>query len=1006
MTRKLTAILLSVFLLFSLAANVFADGETEETDAGYAVTFTADGGCTITAYKTQTVDDTGEVVLSVAAGGSGTDVSRSSTTGEPDSTGDGQVNFVVTLADGYTLDAVTATEGTYKNIKQVSADEESGVYVYRVTKITGETTVAVTTTEAESDNSDPVFTFTDSGVTHSGSSVGWTIDGTTLTITAAGEYTVTGSCSEGSIVVAKGVTDVTLHLTDLTLESAETAPLVLKKSAAVTLDISGAVTLIDSEDPDNETSADTTVADAFEGAAIKVKSGASLTITGDGILTVDGASCKNGVKGAAEATVKVAMDGTLCIKAANNGLAADGQVIIESGTLDIEAGNEGVKSEPDETDTASAGMITVSGGSITIDAAGDGMQAANGVTITGGTLSIAADCDGIQSNADLTISDGTFEITTLTGCKDSSFDSDTMSAKGLKASASDDDTEDATNTITITGGTFTLNTADDAIHSDGYVVITGGTFDIYTGDDGVHADTSLTLGSESGLDRDPDITVHYSYEGLEAGNVYIYGGKYYVCATDDGVNAAGGSSNGSDPGAGGGNHFNPGGGPGGPGQQSGSSSSSDYSLNIYGGNVYINADGDGLDSNGNLNITGGIVEVWGQTSGGDNDALDCDGTLNIGSDAIVFAAGSTSGADYRSISSKAKTVSVSKNSTVTVKSGSTTVYQTAAPKAVGYVYYSGASSYTVTTGSSSASCAYSNAWSHTWNSGVITTAATTEATGVITYTCTVCGETETQTIPALTAEEEEAETDAGYAVTFTADAGCTITVYKTQTVDDTGETVLTVAAGGSGTDVSRSSTNGEPDSTGDGQVNFVVTLADGYSLDAVTATEGTYKNIKQVSADEDSGIYVYRVTKITGETTVAVTTTEAESAASGDLNGDGTVNMKDVLQLRQYLAGGYGAEATDETADVNGDGSVNMRDLLMLRQYLAGGYVFTLCLAEQAGTPHHPSGGAAFLCRLKGQIAEKILKKLFTVFKGRFISAPYHKVIRRGDPRRQNKKEE
>ncbi len=807
-----------------------------------------------------------------------------------------------------------------------------------------ETAFADGTTETVS-----TLTFSDSGITSSNSTAtGYTINGTTLTISAAGEYIVTGSCSEGNIVVKKGTTGVKLTLRDLTISCSTTAPLACNKTTGVTLNVSGTVTLTDNEDPTNETSGDETVADAFEGAAIKVKSGATLTITGDGTLNALGASCKNGIKGAAESAITVNMDGALNITAANNGLAADGSVTVKSGTLNISAGNEGIKSEPDETDTASAGTVTIYGGSITIDAVGDGIQGANGVTITGGTFEIDADCDGIQSNADLKISDGTFRITTLTGYSDKTFNSSTMSCKGLKASASDDDTENATNTITITGGAFALNTADDAIHSDGYIVITGGTFDIYAGDDGVHADTSLTLGSESGLDRDPCITVNYSYEGLEAGNIYIYGGKYSIRATDDGVNAAGGSSNGSDPGAGGGNHFNPGGGPGGPGGApggaSGSSSSGDYAINIYGGTIYVNADGDGLDSNGDLNITGGKVEVWAQTSGGDNDALDCDGTLSVGSGALVFAAGSTGGADYRSISSKAKTVNVSKGKVVTVTSGGTSVYQTAAPKAVGYVYYSGASSYTVLTGSGSVSCASGNAWSHTWNSGEVTTAATTTSPGVTTYTCTVCGATETETIPMLAEEETLPETpltDSGYAVTFLADAGCTITVYKTQTVDSTGEIAVRVNAGGSSADVSRSSATGEPDSTGNGQVNFVVTVADGCEFAAVTATDGTYKNIKQVSADTAGGVYVYRVTKITGETTVSATTTKlsGESAGTGDINSDGAVNAKDVTMLRRYFAGGFGVILSDESvADVNKDGTANAKDVTYLRRAMAGGY--------------------------------------------------------------------
>ena len=113
-----------------------------------------------------------------------------------------------------------------------------------------------------------VFTFAADGVTASGSSEGVSVDGAALTVTKAGSYTVTGSCGEGSITVAKGVTGVTLELSDLTLASSSTAPLVCKKGSEVTLVITGSVTLTDREDPADETSADADAAEAFEGAAI------------------------------------------------------------------------------------------------------------------------------------------------------------------------------------------------------------------------------------------------------------------------------------------------------------------------------------------------------------------------------------------------------------------------------------------------------------------------------------------------------------------------------------------------------------------------------------------------------------------------------------------------------------------------------------------------------------------------------------------------------------------
>ena len=58
----------------------------------------------------------------------------------------------------------------------------------------------------------------------------------------------------------------------------------------------------------------------------------------------------------------------------------------------------------------------------------------------------------------------------------------------------------------------------------------------------------------------------------------------------------------------------------------------------------------------------------------------------------------------------------------------------------------------------------------------------------------------------------------------------------------------------------------------------------------------------------------------------------------GDLNGDGTVNLKDAVLLRRYIAGGWNAEIDKNCADVNGDGEINLKDVVMLRRRIAGGW--------------------------------------------------------------------
>ncbi|MBQ1838050.1 MAG: carbohydrate-binding domain-containing protein [Ruminococcus sp.] len=814
-----------------------------------------------------------------------------------------------------------------------------------------------------------VLTFSDSAVAETSAGSGYTIEGTTLTITAAGTYRITGSCSEGSIVVGKGLSGVTLILDDLTLASSATAPIVVKKSATVNIHLEGTSTLTDNEDPANETSSDTDVADAFEGAAIKVKSGSAVTFCGSGSLQLV-ANAKNGIKGGATASLIFNQSGTIDISgnakyygatttgaAVNNGIACDGSIVINQGTYVIKAANDGIKSAPDATNETE-------GTTIDTDSAGT-------VTINGGTFDIDVDGDGIQADTALNINGGTFDIMTWKGY---SVWNDTLanaySCKGLKASGDRAEEAGLEPAINITGGSFTLNTGDDAVHSDAYATVTGGTFIIQTGDDGMHGDTSLIIGTENGYERDPDITINNSYEGLEGGTVYFYSGRAYVVASDDGVNAAGGSSNGSDPGAGGGNTFNPGGGrpggggggfnPGGGGFNPGgdpSSSAGDYNIYIYGGDLFVNCTGDGIDSNGGLYLYGGTQAVFSMQSGGDNSALDADGTVLI-QGATVFTAGTT-GMDGSAQSGwfgsnqkySTSSTTYSAGQIINTKAGSSgdVLFSYALPRRVNYIMASypstvSGSTPSFTTASSVTACK-GGSWSHNWDSGFVTDAATSASTGLMTYTCTKCGATERQTIPMTVAidacdhsVEQEIVIDNGYTVTFAGDEGVSsVTVYKTQ--DYSGESESISA---NGTAVSRSSATGEPDSTGDGQVNFTVVLKDGYTLGSVTAS-GSYQNLKEL------GDNTYRVTKIAGEVTITVTTEQTEAPVAlliGDANGDGAITINDVTMIQRHVAE---IETITGTcllnADTNGDGEVTIDDATLLQRYLAE---FDVTLGAQA----------------------------------------------------------
>lgn len=416
-----------------------------------------------------------------------------------------------------------------------------------------------------------LISLTDSTATAKGKYTGYEIDGTDVSITAAGTYVFSGDCDNGSITVKKGVTGVTIVLNGLTLTNDDSAAITLNKTAEASLIAAAGTT---------NTVADTEGSND-ENAAVKVKSGAALAIGGTGTLTVDG-NAKNGIKGAADAVITVA-EVKLNINAADDGLSCDDELNITGGTLSITAGGDAVKASPDTGDTENPDTTSL-----------------GNVTISGGTLTLNATEDGIQADGDLTISGGTFHVKT-NGGHTTALTDDSASCKGFKAGGA----------LTVTGGTLTVDSADDALHASTDVTISGGTLTLATGDDGVHADNDLVIGTKGASSTStPRINITASYEGLEGTTVTVYSGDIDVAASDDGVNAASSTL----------------------GERS-----DKYAISIAGGDLYIDAGSDGLDSNNDINITGGKVEVYGADAMMDV-AIDYDGTFTL-SGGTLFGAG-------------------------------------------------------------------------------------------------------------------------------------------------------------------------------------------------------------------------------------------------------------------------------------------------------------------------------------------------------------------------------
>lgn len=435
--------------------------------------------------------------------------------------------------------------------------------------------------------------FSDSGVTVTGS--GAAVSGCRVTLSGAGSYVLSGSCADGQVIVDTGDSDkLQLVLNGLSLTCTDHAPLFIRGADKVF------VTLADGTQNTLADSASYSLSEEDGSVDGAVFSRADLTFNGGGSLAVT-ARYHHGIVSKDDL---VFTGGSYTITAADDGLQGKDCVKIRDGTFDIDAGGDGVKSNNEED--AARGFVYLEGGSLTITAATDGIQAETALRVAAAVLQITT--GGGSQNASTDSSGGVRpEWGGWGGNNTPSASSEPASAKGLKSSGA----------LLIESGTITADSSDDALHSNGDVTIRGGTLILSSGDDGIHADATVAVSGG-------DLTITRSYEGIEGKDIAITDGTIRVTASDDGLNCAGGSDGSSVNGRPGQNSF-----------QSGDSGT----LRISGGFLTVNALGDGLDSNGSLCIEGGVILVSGPTDSG-NSALDYDGAGEI-SGGVLIAAGSS-----------------------------------------------------------------------------------------------------------------------------------------------------------------------------------------------------------------------------------------------------------------------------------------------------------------------------------------------------------------------------
>lgn len=389
----------------------------------------------------------------------------------------------------------------------------------------------------------------------------------TIMITEEGSYLLSGTLRDGSIIVDAEKTDkIQLILDGVTVKNSTSAALYVRSADKVYL-----TTAVRSENTLENGGKYIAVDENNIDAAIFSKD--DLTLNGEGRLTVN-AAAGHGIVSKDELTVT---SGSYTVTAASHGLCGKEGIAIAGGSFAINSGKDGIHAE--NADDAALGGIYIADGSFQITAQGDAMSAGTALRIEDGDYRLTSGGGSANAAPKTDMGFGRFDAST-----ESTSGADDAGRKGLKAESA----------LWILGGTFRIDAADDALHSNGSIVISGGT-----------------------------VTVTQSYEGMEGQTIEISGGSITVTASDDGLNAAGGTDE-SGFGGFGGDRFAP--------------DKNSY-ISICGGTLRISASGDGVDSNGSIMVSGGETYVFGPSDNG-NASLDYAGNATI-TGGVFLAAGSS-----------------------------------------------------------------------------------------------------------------------------------------------------------------------------------------------------------------------------------------------------------------------------------------------------------------------------------------------------------------------------
>lgn len=408
--------------------------------------------------------------------------------------------------------------------------------------------------------------------------------GSVYTLSKVGIYSLSGKL-EGQILVSAAETEeVVIELNGVSISYDQDSP--IKAVSADKVEISAKK---DTENTisDNR-SAKTVDTDTLGEGAIYAD--CDLKLKGSGTLVVTG-NYNNGVHTTKDLTIQKL---TTKITGYNNAIKGNNSVTISSGTVQAYAktGN-GIKTEDNDISSSGKqkGTIAINGGTVYVDSLHDAIDSAYDVVVDQLDESVAT------------------SVTIKTG-KNSTYYSSSFKAdseKGLKA----------LNSITMNNGVVTIAASDDAVHANygealangskglGNINVNGGTLQVASGDDGLHADNTLSITGGK-------IVVSNATEGFEGNYINISGGYSYIYGTDDGVNCS-------------------------------KKSFSSCAFTMTDGYLDVavkSGDTDGIDSNGNFTLSGGVIVTRGAPGtygSGMSTGLDVDGTCSMtGGTLIAF----------------------------------------------------------------------------------------------------------------------------------------------------------------------------------------------------------------------------------------------------------------------------------------------------------------------------------------------------------------------------------